>query len=422
MMHFLKANAWLALVVAALTGVLVMLVDPAPPREITLATGAEGGAYERFGRLLAERLAEDGLAVNLRPTRGSVENLDLLLAENNDVAIALVQTGLDAREGTDALQALGAVFPEPVWIFHRRDMRLGSLRELRGRRVAVGTPGSGTRPVALAVLAANGLTEDAVEVLDLGGEVAAQAVIDGEADALFLVSAAAGALVDELVHDPRLTFHGLRRRAAYEARFRQMKILSIGEGQLDLAANLPEAPRDMLAAAATLVVNDRFHPGLAPLILHAASDVLATGGSLARPGAFPAAGPVDFPLTREATHYYKYGLPFLMRYVNFWTASMFDRVIIYAIPLLIMLFPVFKVAGPLYRWQTRRRIFRWYKHLREIDQRLRTGRIRETLDEDIRNLEALQDEILSVNVPLSYTDELYELHLHVDWVIGRLRG
>lgn len=425
MVQFLKANAWIVLVVAALVGVLVMLVDPAPPREITMATGSEGGAYDRFGEILAARLQEDGLTLKLQNTKGSLENLELLADDESEVSIALVQTGLMLPDEESDLFSLGAMFPEPVWVFHRRDLRLRTLRDLRGRRVAIGEEGSGTRPVALSVLRANGLLSDdaaAVEISDLSGEEAQRGILDSQLDAMFVVSAAASPLIEELVTDPGLTFHGLRRTSAYAAQFRQMTTVDLGDGQLDLARNLPTEDRTMLAAVATLAINDRFHPGLAPLVLNAAADVLSEGDRVTPPGEFPAVGPTDFELTRESEHYFKYGLPFLMRYVNFWTASMFDRVIIFAIPLLILLFPVFKIAGPLYRWQTRRRIFRWYKHLREVDQRMRTGRIRETLDADIDNLRDLQHEILSVKVPLSYTDELYELHLHVDWVIDRLAG
>ncbi|MCZ6515941.1 MAG: C4-dicarboxylate ABC transporter substrate-binding protein, partial [Gammaproteobacteria bacterium] len=53
-------------------------IDPAPPREITLATGEPGGAYEKFGKRYADILSRQGISVRLRSTAGSVENLELL--------------------------------------------------------------------------------------------------------------------------------------------------------------------------------------------------------------------------------------------------------------------------------------------------------------------------------------------------------
>src|SRR5690606_1804154 len=127
------------------------------------------------------------------------------------------------------------------------------------------------------------------------------------------------------------------------------------------------------------------------LVLEAAKDVLRHGGSLERPGEFPAPRPTDFPLLAEADHYHRNGVPFLMRILPFWAATVLVRVIIFLIPLFVLLIPLFCLAPPIYQWQTRRRIFRWYSHLREIDSRIHNGAIRGTIDEDLRHLHELQD-------------------------------
>jgi hypothetical protein len=67
-------------------------------------------------------------------------------------------------------------------------------------------------------------------------------------------------VVNHLLHEPELDFHGLRRGLAYQATFPRLMALEIGEGQLDLAVNLPDANKTVWAAAVTLVVNDRYHP------------------------------------------------------------------------------------------------------------------------------------------------------------------
>ena len=360
------------------------------------------------------------------PTAGSIENLALLQSGTGTVAMALVQSGLvvsNANDDRAPLQALGSLFLEPVWVFHRRAEPLASLRELAGKRVAVGAEGSGTLPAALSVLEANGLLEEGparVEPVLVGGEAAAEELLAGRVSAAFFVAAPNSSVVHRLLREPELDFHGLRRGPAYGAAFPRLMTLEIGEGQLDLAANLPDTDKTVLAAAVTLVVNDRYHPGLTPLILDAAAEVLRDGGALERPGAFPASYPTDFELLREAAHYHQYGPPFLMRYLPFWVATVAFRLLILVIPLLALLIPLVRVTPPLYVWRTRARIYRWYKHLREIDQRIDSGSIHATVDADIRGLLALENEILKVQVPLSYADELYDLHLHIEWVLRRL--
>jgi hypothetical protein len=109
-----------------------------------------------------------------------------------------------------------------------------------------------------------------------------------------------------------------------------------------------------------------------------------------------------------------------MRILPFFVATVVFRIIILVIPMLALLIPLMKVAPPLYKWRTRKKIFRWYKYLREVDQRIFDGKIRETLETDIEGLRKLENEVLGVKVPLSYSDELYELHVHIESVVARL--
>jgi len=412
--------AWIAVAAIGLA-VALFLLNPGPPREITLATGAAGGAYDEFGRQLAARLARDGLTVTLRNTQGTVENLALLNEPDSGVTIALVQSGVALEDATQSpdLRSLAALFHEPLWVFTRRDFNLTSLRDLRGRRVAIGPEGSGTRPVALRVMELTGVA-DAVALEPLAGDAAYDALRGGTIDVAMFVAGSQSPFIRKLLIDGELKFHDLQRVRAYQAALPRLTTVAIGEGQLDVARNIPNEDRTLLAAVVTLVVNDDFYSGLAPLVLQAAKDVLTHGGPLEPPGMFPAARPADFPLLPEAEHYHKNGPPFLLRVLPFWAATMLVRVVILLVPLAVVLIPLFRLAGPVYQWQTRRKIFRWYSHLRAIDQHLRAGASRETVDADLAKLRDLQHEILSVKVPLSYTDELYNLHLHIDWVIQRL--
>ena len=419
MLPFLRANAWVVIIAGLVVAAVLTLVDPTPPRAFTLVTGDPNGAYHAFGVRLADELKKQGLELTLRPSKGSSENLALLASSDETISIALVQSGLRAEAHAD-FQSLGSLFFEPMWVFTRRDFTLASLHDLRGRSVAVGAEGSGTLPVALQVLEANGLTSQ-VTTLRIGGDEAVAALREGHVEAACFVGSPLGTTIKQLLEDPALTFHGLRRERAYQTAFPNLATMTIGEGQLDLARNIPETDRVMLASVVSLVVNDRFHPGLAPAVLEAATTLLRQGGTLEKPGEFPAARPTDFPLLAEAAHYHRNGPPFLMRFLPFWAATVAFRIFILIVPLLAILIPLLRIAPPLYQWRTRRRIFRWYSHLREIDLHLTNGMQADKIEGELEKLHELQDEILKVKVPLSYSDELYDLHLHVEWVIQRVQ-
>ncbi|MDZ4194762.1 MAG: C4-dicarboxylate ABC transporter substrate-binding protein, partial [Pseudomonas sp.] len=73
------ANLWIVPVMAALVWALFQFVAPPPPMSASMATGAQGGAYQQFAERLKEELAKEGFELNLVPTSGSRDNLQRLL-------------------------------------------------------------------------------------------------------------------------------------------------------------------------------------------------------------------------------------------------------------------------------------------------------------------------------------------------------
>jgi len=425
--EFLKANGWMLLVVALVLGVAYRFVDPAPPTSISVATGPDGGRYHQVALQLRERLAADGLDLILLPSAGSIANLDALADPQSEVSMAFVQSGIDGLyEGdTSGLSGLGSLYYEPLWIFFRRSQPLELIPDLRGRRVAIGAPGSGTNAIARLLLETSHLrytgADADVAAREVGGSEAAAALVAGEIDAAFFVQSADGPLIAALAVDPGLDFLDMQRAEAYRRRFPFLSTSSIPAGLIDLGRDIPPSDRRVLAPVATLVVNHRFHPALTPLVLEAARSVVGGGGLLEDAGEFPSPQYSDFPLSPEAEHYYRSGPPFLMRYMPFWAASLIDRLIILVLPLMVVVLPLARLAGPIYQWRTRSKIYRWYEYLRGADEKIRNGSIAANVGAEMQHLREIEGELSRVEVPLSYMDQLYNLQLHLSLVLERLQ-
>src|SRR5437773_327212 len=101
--------------VAALVGTYMLFVEPPPPRKIVIATGSPDGAYFKYAQQYADILKKDGLTLEVRATKGSVENLELLQDDASGVAVALVQSGVAEPEAHAKLEALGSLYREPLW-------------------------------------------------------------------------------------------------------------------------------------------------------------------------------------------------------------------------------------------------------------------------------------------------------------------
>lgn len=423
----LARTGGLAFAVSAIGfAVAFWFVEPPPPSEIAIAAGSADGAYTAAARCYAELLAESGVGVTVIPTAGSMENYALL--QSGEVKLAIVQGGAaPAGPAVAELESLATLFLEPLWVVHRADTPIDSLGDFAGRRVAVGERGSGARPLAVRLLAANGVAdgESGTELLDDGGADAVELVRGGDADGAMLVLSAESPLIGQLLADLELTVMSLERSEAYARRFPTLRAVTLHQGVVDLTANLPARDIRLVAPVANLVAAPELHDAFIPLLLEAAEQTHEAGGLLCEFGEHPGLDRVEFSPSPVARHYFKNGPSFLQRYLGFWVASLVERAKIMIVPLIVLALPMFKLWPPLYRWRIRSRIYQWYALLRETDQQLRLGQAPELgesaeLGVMAARLEAVERELERVSVPLSYMEEFYNLRLHIDLVLRRI--
>ncbi len=406
-----------SLVSVVITVILVWValsIDPAPPRSITLATGAPGGAYDAAGRRIASFLESEGVTVELVPTAGSAENINRLMARTADVAI--VQGGVGAELAPmGRLESLGALFYEPLWVFTAAGNPVGDIRDLAGMRIAAGDVGSGTRVLLSALFELNGV-DDAIWVEE-AGSAAAAALRTGNADVAAFMTSPDRAYIRDLVADPAISVMQMERGPAYVRLLPYLSTVTLHEGVLDPATNIPEQDVHLIAAAAVTVVQADLHPAIQSLILQAMHEDFQGGTVLSAPAEFPNRHLVTFDLSNEAERYFDRGGPaFLQRYLPFWAANLVDRIWILAIPIVTLLFPLFKSAPPIYLWQIHRRIKRYYRDLRLLEQSVfREG---ETPDYPglLAQLSTLQSDVRKMNVPWTFFDEVYVLQTHIVYV------
>ena len=421
----LRANLWLVPVLAALVTALFYFVAPPPPMHATMSTGNPGGGYAQFAEKLKVELAKEGFELKLVNSKGSRENTERLLDKNSGVQLALMQSGQELElneQQREKLYNLGAVYQEPLWLFARAGIYVSTLNDLISLRTAVGAANGGIRMVVDPLLQANKF--DSENLPDTwqtySGKKALSALLNKELDAAFFLGPAESSLIQEAASHPELQLVNFNQAAAYRARLPFVTQIEVGQGLLNIAANQPHQDTTTLSPVAMLIANESFHPALTALILAAAQEVMRAGSLIDAPDTWPKNLPNDFSTLTEAEYFHTKGLPLLQRYLPFRIASLADRYIILVIPLLVLLFPLFKVAGPIYRWRIRARIYRWYKYLRDIDKRFTNKTLPVHIDKEIKRLNELQNELAKVEVPLSYTNELYELHLHVGYVLKRL--
>src|SRR5262245_62616741 len=93
------------------------------PLWIVMATGPEGDAYYDVVKRYRAALARANVEVRLVPTTGSVENHALLLDPHSGVSVGLIEGGIGGAGDVSGLESLGTLFYEPLWWFHKREIR-----------------------------------------------------------------------------------------------------------------------------------------------------------------------------------------------------------------------------------------------------------------------------------------------------------
>ncbi|MES9904660.1 MAG: TAXI family TRAP transporter solute-binding subunit [Sedimenticola sp.] len=391
-------------------------VRPAPPDQIRIATGGKEGAYHLFGEAYRSQLKREKIDLEVLSSAGSVENIGLL--ESGEVDLAFVQGGLSALSGTDQLTSLGSLYYEPIWLFQRKNPTVEQLSGLLGKRVAVGASGSGTNAIATLLLRDNGITPGNTTLLEFSGNQAANALIEGRADAAFFVASPKSPVVRSLLDSDGVAAMSFQRAETYTRLHRHLSAVTLPQGIIDLQRNIPDHDITLLAASANLVAHQDLHPALVGLFLQAAETIHGAGGWFEEAGQFPNPDHLDFPLSKDAKRFYHSGPPFLQRYLPFWAATLVDRLKVMLLPLLALMLPLFKVMPPLYRWRMRSRIYRWYREIVTVDRRHNEPG-KEVID-SLKELARIEDEVSRVSVPLSFTEELYDLRLHIGLVRKKL--
>jgi TRAP-type uncharacterized transport system substrate-binding protein len=431
----LSRRAVFVLVALGLAGLAALLwlasrsISPAPPRRIDMTTGAIDGASHQFALKYQALLKRNGVMLNLLPSVGSVQNLERL---NAGTPAGFVQGGLglltldaETLQAETPLRSLGVVGYEPVWIFasSRESARaLGKgLGTLAGKKVAIGANGSGTRKVALELLQGYGVTPANATLSPDGGLAAANALLARQLDALVIIGAPQAPAVQLLLSQPELFLVSIDHAEGLTRRLPYLSLVTLKAGSVDPKRDQPTNDIALLATTANLVIRDDIHPALAFLLLEAARDVHQGATLLNRPGEFPHPRGTDYPLADEAQRYYKDGRPFLQRYLPYWAANALARLLLVLVPLLAIAIPVVKILPKLWDYKEERRLFKRYGMLLALEREIAARQLSPQEAASVKaRLDDIDRDISTAKFSLDFTDRVYTLRQHVDYVRSQL--
>ena len=256
-------------------------------------------------------------------------------------------------------------------------------------------------------------------LFEISGEEAVSALKSGKVQAAIFVAKPSAEIIQKLMRDKTLHLLSFQRANGYTSTYPFLSKVTLSEGVIDMAENIPAQDIALLSPIAQLTAHKDFHGALKTLLVSTSMDIHKDPTLLSKKGRFPTLDYVDMPVASEAARYFKYGPNFLQRFLPFWLADMISRMVVMLIPLLGVMLPLIKLASPTYRWRTRSKIYKWYKSLKKMEEKATTGDT--DIAEALASLSKIDKEVKKTIVPLSYADELYNLRLHIQMIKDHLK-
>lgn len=164
---------------------------------ISILTGGTGGTYYPLGGAFANIISETtGIETNAETSGASAENMTTLKDGNAEIAFSQTDISSYAVDGTmmfdgnpvDNIQAIATLYPETVQIVTTEKSGIKSVEDLKGKKVSIGAPGSGTALNAEQILEVHDISLEDIKKQDLSFDESTAGIQDGTIDAAFVTA------------------------------------------------------------------------------------------------------------------------------------------------------------------------------------------------------------------------------------------
>lgn len=394
----------------------------APPMAVTITSGPEGSSSYKSAQKYADILKRSRIKTRVLTSEGSLENLERLTAPGARVDVGFVQGGVADEAKASGLVSLGSVNIQPLLIFYRAPRPVATLSQFAGKRLAVGPEGSGTRLLALKLLADNGIAPGGKTALvDAEAESAVKDFLRGKLDAVFLMGdSAPSEVIRELFRDQAVRLYSFAQADAYVRRFNFLNRIVLPRGAIDFGKDIPAADVLLVGPAVELVAQPGLDPALTDLLLDAAREVHGRSGLFRSQGEFPSLQEHEFKPSVAAQRFYKSGKGFFYRFLPFRAASLVDRILVSLVPLLVVLIPGLRAIPAMLRWRINLLIYRWYRLLLKVEHEGSLESSPQKRQSSLRQIDSIEAEVDQMKVPVAFATQFYELRGHINFVRGKL--
>ena len=396
--------------IAALIMVVIYL-EPTPPKKIRVA------GYISLVEPIKEYFEKEGFEVESLSTEGSIQNAELLAADNSNVDVAFIQGGSISKELASKIQSLGSVAYEPVWIFYQKSLgkEIITLKDLSKLRVGVGPEKGGTRPLVKELFLLEGISIEKnqhfiVDSYDNNN----RDFREGKLDAIIVVTPFLSPDIQKLLREPQVKLFNFDLASAYVKKIPHIEEVIIPKGSIEIEGMIPPRDVKLIATTTSLAIRKDFNKDLQFLMLIAMKNLNRNPDMMffSKRQEFPAYMDATIEASQVALKFYDYGIPEIMRYFPHSIAGFANRFWVLMLSFATIIYTLTKFNVRLSAIRYRMKLREGYRKLLQIEKKVYVNKLQE---EDYKKLifeiDQLNLEISNEKVPFGFEGEYFQFML-----------
>jgi len=387
-------------------------------KNVSIAVGKRDGAYYVYAKEYQRLLKKYDVNLTIIETNGAIETQDKLI--KNEVDFAFLQGGLERTN--EGILALANVANEPIWVLYR-DIDIKKFEDLKGKRINICNPHSGTYPMAKKLLVELlAMKESELKTKEM--KEAFPLLMEGKLDALFYIIARSSKSLQKKIDTKGIHILNFEEADSIHKIFIKddinssrndyFKTIILKKRSINFIHNIPKQDKKLLVKR-TILGTKNASDELVRLFLKVAQEVHSKEGFFQKENDFLNTNGLKYKQHKASISYFnnpthRYESTPLLKNLNpklsYWIAQSLNKaenfILIFIVPLVLLGFFV-EVIYPLIKIFTRRKINRWYHKINKLDTNMEYF----SLEELYRNKQILEE----VAIEIHNTDNIDATHL-----------
>jgi TRAP-type uncharacterized transport system substrate-binding protein len=386
---------------------------PLPPKNITFASGLPGGGYTQLGLQYRQKLDALGIETILLTTP-SAHSAKQMLTNDAQADVALVNGLVSKESSTHPVQALAAIEREPIWVFTRL-ANMSRLQDLRGLRVGVPLQDDLQSKVLSIVLKHAQLKSGDVNVLYLAHDTIANALIDGQVDALVLMGSARNDVVRLLTRSAGIQLVGMEQVGKLMSSEPSLRPFVLPQGVIEFRGDIPSRDLTIVAADLHLLIQPELHPALQRALLHVAAQIHEIPTFLQHQGEFPSFVGLDYPISPTALSTSRGQVPWLEQLLPYWWAQLVQWLLMAFLPIVAATVLLLAWIPSWFEWRVNAVLQNFYGELKFIETDIEPAASERPMELNklLQRIDDIEKQIMQLELPNQYASRWYTLRSHL---------